>query len=130
MTPPVQPGSPIPLAAPGLRLVQEPLGVSGAVLSASGELDIATSPELRASIDAAFAAGINRLVIDLDELAFLDSVAVAVLLHARRQLGEGGRMAVVVGPDSYARLIFEVAGLSHRLGVLPTRAEAIVHVSP
>ena len=111
-----------------LDLATEPLSPSGLVITATGELDIATVPQLRTAFADAFAAGVTRLVVDLRPLAFLDSVAVAALLHARREVGDAGRLAVVVAPDSYAHLIFEVAGLSHCLDVFPTRDEAIAHV--
>jgi anti-sigma B factor antagonist len=127
------PQQPVPAAVPAdqpedFRLTREPLEPAGLVLTAFGELDIATAPHLRATLAEAFAQGVTRVVIDLGSLFFLDSVAVAALLHARRQFGEEGRMAVVVTPDSYARLVFGVAGLSHCLDVFGTRDEAIAHV--
>ena len=112
-----------------VRLDEESLDPSGLILTASGELDLATAPELRARVTAAIDAGVNRLVIDLCPLFFLDSIALAVLLHARRQLGDAGRMAVVVAPGSYARLIFEVAGMPQCIDVFETREQAIAHVS-
>jgi len=112
----------------GFRLAQEPLDPKGVVFTAWGELDIATTPELRACLDAAFAAGMERLVVDLSFLDFLDSIAVAALLHARRQLGDEGRMSVVVAASSYARMVFEIAGLAHRLPIFATRQAAIEHV--
>src|SRR6185436_5775455 len=107
-------------------LEREPLPSSepGLLVAAWGELDIATAPELRSTLADAFSSGVTRLVIDLTGLSFLDSVAVAALLHARRQLGDDGRMSVVVPPDSYAQLVFTVAGLSHCLDVFATREAA------
>ena len=49
----------------------------------------------------------------------------SMLLQSGRRLGNKGRLAVVVAPDSYARLIFEVAGMPHCLDVVETRAQAI-----
>jgi anti-sigma B factor antagonist len=117
------------IAAGTLRLEEESLDASGLVLTASGELDHATAPELRARLTAAIDAGVNRLVIDLRPLSFLDSVALAVLLHARTDLGDAGRMAVVVAPGSYTRLIFEVAGLPRCVDVFETREQAVAHVA-
>ena len=122
----------LPLDLPdSFRLVQEPLPTTepGLLLAATGELDIATAPELRGTIADAIDAGLTRLVVDLSDISFLDSVAVAVLLHVRRQLGDAGRMSVVVPPDSYAQLVFGVAGLSHCLDVFATRDAAVAHAS-
>jgi anti-sigma B factor antagonist len=110
-------------------LTEESLDPSGLVLTIEGELDIATAPELRTRLNAAVDAGLSRLVIDLRPLAFLDSVALATLLHARRRLHEDGRLAVIVAPDSYVRLIFEIAGMPQCIDVFETREQAVAHVS-
>ena len=111
-----------------LCMTEESLEPYGVVLTVGGELDIATAPELRTRLNAAVDAGTSRLVIDLRPLSFLDSVAMATLLQARRRLGESGRMAVVVAADSYVRLIFEVAGMPQCVDVFETREQAVTHV--
>jgi anti-sigma B factor antagonist len=110
-------------------VTEEQLFPSGVVLAVSGELDMATAPELRERLDAALEAGVRRIVVDLQELTFLDSIALAMLLHASRRLGDEGRMAVVVAPDSYVRLIFEVAGMPHCVDVVESRAQAIARAT-
>jgi anti-sigma B factor antagonist len=112
-----------------LRLTEESLEPSGVVLSVRGELDVATAPEFRTRLNAAVDAGQSRLVIDLRAVSFLDSVALATLLHARRRMGEDGRLAVVVAADSYVRLIFEVAGMPQCIDVYETREQAVSHVA-
>lgn len=111
------------------HVAEEPLEPSGVVFTASGELDFATAPELRARLTATLDAGVRRLVVDLRPLSFLDSVALATLLQARRRLGDEGRMAVVVAPDSYTRLIFEVAGMPHCIDVVETREQGVALVT-
>jgi anti-sigma B factor antagonist len=113
-----------------LRLTEEALEPSGVVLTVEGELDIATAPELRARFNAAVDAGVSRLVVDLRAVSFLDSVALATLLNARRRMGENGRLAVVVAADSYVRLIFEIAGMPQCLDIFETREQAVSHVAP
>jgi anti-sigma B factor antagonist len=112
-----------------VRLDAESLDSSGLVVTVSGELDAATAPQLRARLTTAIDAGVSRLVIDLCPLDFLDSIALAVMLQARTRLGDAGRMAVVVAPDSYTRLIFEVAGMPQCIDVFETRQHAIAHVA-
>jgi anti-sigma B factor antagonist len=112
-----------------LQVTEQALQPAGVVLTASGELDIATAPELRARLSAAVDAGASRLVVDLRPVTFLDSVALAALLHARRRLPDDGRMAVVVDPDSYVRLIFEVAGMPQCFDVVETREQGIALIS-
>ena len=109
-------------------LAEERFDPSGVVITVRGELDIATAPQLRERMSAAIDEGVRRVVIDLRPLDFLDSVAVASMLHARRQLGDAGRLAVVVAPDSYIRMVFEIAGLPDCLDVVETRDEAVALV--
>ena len=119
-----------PIAEPvEFRLDEEPLEPSGLVLTVAGELDIATVPQVRNRLGVALRAGERRIVIDLRPLFFLDSIAVAALLQVARQLGEDGRLAVVVAPDSYIRMVFEIAGLPQCLDVVETREEAVARIS-
>jgi anti-sigma B factor antagonist len=125
---------PLPPTAPIAEPVEfvideESLEPSGVIFTVSGELDVATVPQLRRRLGAALQDGARHVVIDLRTLEFLDSIGVATLLHAARQLGDDGRLAVVVAPESYIRLVFEIAGLPQCLDVVETRAEAVARVS-
>ena len=107
------------------RLHEERLAPGGRLLAVRGELDIATVPELRERLDAAVDAGVKRLVLDLSDISFMDSIAMAAILHTRTRLGESGRIAVVVPESSYTRLVFEIAGLPRCLELYESRAEAV-----
>ena len=89
---------------------------------------MATAPALRERMAAAIDGGVRRLVIDLRPIDFLDSVAVAAMLQARRRLGDAGRLAVIIDPDSYTRMVFEIAGLPQCLDVVETRDAALAVV--
>jgi anti-sigma B factor antagonist len=113
----------------GIELTEETFGSSGLVLAVAGELDIATAPALREHLEAAIKAGRHRLVIDLSAIDFLDSVALATIVHAKKELPEEGRLALAVDPSSYVMLIFESSGLPKVLDLVETREQAIQHVS-
>ena len=122
--------SPSPAALedwPAFALAQEPLD-TGVVLTASGELDMATAPELRTRLTAAIDGGATAIVLDLRPVTFMDSVGLAAVLHARTRLGARGRLALVLAHDSYAYLMLEVAGLPRSLALFATREEATAHV--
>ena len=112
-----------------IHLTEETFDPSGLVLIVEGELDIATAPALRKRLDAAIDAGMHRLVIDLSAVSFLDSIALAAIVHAKQRLPEDGRMALAVEPASYVMLIFEGSGLPKVLDLVETRAQAIEHVT-
>ena len=113
------------IAVNDIRVTEEPLEPSGVILTVEGELDMATAPQLREAATAALAGGATRLVFDLSAVTFMDSVALAAILHARRQLGDSGRVACVTPLGSYIRLILEIAGGAPRLDVFETRAAAV-----
>jgi anti-sigma B factor antagonist len=111
------------------ELAEETLGASGTYLTVAGELDIATAPDLRDRLLAAVKRGATRIVVDLREVTFMDSVAMAAILHARTQLGAAGRFAVVLGADSYTQLVFEIAGLPRCLTLFDSREEAVDYIN-
>ena len=113
----------------GIQVTEASLDGSGIVLAVSGELDIATAPHLRDRLSAAIAAGRHRVVIDLSEISFIDSVALATIVHTKQRLPEDGRMALVVEPSSYVMLVFESTGLETVLDLVETLAHAIEVVS-
>jgi len=67
------------------------------VLSVAGEADLATAPQLRDAVTrAALEHAGRRLVVDLDGVTFLDSVAIGILLGgARRLRAAGGDLTLV-----------------------------------
>ena len=113
----------------GIQLTEETFEPSGLVVTVSGELDVATAPALRDHLEAAIEAGMHRLVIDLCAISFLDSVALAAIVHAKQRLPEEGRMALAIDPSSYVMQVFESTGVTQVLELVETRAQAIEHVS-
>jgi anti-anti-sigma factor len=109
----------------GIELTEDTFDPSGLVVTVSGELDVATAPLLRDRLTAAIDAGTQRLVIDLSAISFLDSVALAAIVHAKQRLPENGRLALAVDPSSYVMLVFESGGLPKVLDLVDTRAQAI-----
>jgi anti-sigma B factor antagonist len=113
----------------GIQVTEETFDPSGLAVTVSGELDIATAPALRDRLNEAIDAGTYRFVIDLSAVDFLDSVALATIVHAKQRLPEAGRMAIATEPDSYVTLIFESSGLANVLDLVGTRAEAMEHAA-
>jgi anti-anti-sigma factor len=111
--------------ARGIELTEDTFDPSGLVVTVSGELDVATAPVLRERLTAAIDAGTQRLVIDLSAISFLDSIALAAIVHAKQRLPENGRLALAVDPSSYVMLVFESGGLPKVLDLVDTRAQAI-----
>lgn len=76
------------------------------VVTVTGEVDMATAPELREAIAAADLSG-GRLVLDLSAVTFLDSAGVAVLFDYAAQ-----GLELIVTPGSHITMVLEVTGLT------------------
>jgi anti-sigma B factor antagonist len=100
----------------------------GALIVARGELDVQSVPELRARLAEALDAGQTRVVVDLAEVSFIDSLSLSALVGAGRKLGDDGRLAVVA-VHQYVRLILQATGLEQVLNVFATRDEAVAFVT-
>lgn len=98
--------------------------VGATVVSAQGELDAYEAPHLSAALaQAALAEG--GVVVDLQEVSFMDSTALGVVVRAVRELGETGRRVRVVLPRGTARRVFEITTVDRVLPVAGSRALAL-----
>jgi anti-sigma B factor antagonist len=81
------------------------------VLAVSGEIDIATAPGLREKLHSLLAEGRLQLIVDLDEVTFLDSTALGVLVGVlKRARTEGGEVRIVCNQPR-VRKVFEITRL-------------------
>jgi anti-sigma B factor antagonist len=81
------------------------------VVAASGEIDVAAAPALRDRVTELISSGSTHLVIDLEDVDFIDSTGLGVLVGAvRRARTEGGDLRLVC-TDSRLLRVFDVTGL-------------------
>ena len=108
------------------RIVEEhPPWSNVCVLVLYGELDLHVGAELRDRLTAAIDAGAKYVVLDLTRVAFIDSMALGVLLGALKRLRErGGELRLVV-PNPELRRIFEITLLDQLFTISSTRHEAL-----
>jgi anti-sigma B factor antagonist len=99
----------------------------GALIVARGELDVQSVADLRARLNEAIDAGNTKVVIDLAQVSFIDSLSLSALVAARRRIGDQGRLAVVAVHE-YVRLIMQATGLEQVLDVFETREDAVAFV--
>jgi anti-sigma B factor antagonist len=94
------------------------------VVSLAGELDLYNAEEVRSALLDAGAGEPEVLVVDLEEVRFIDSTALGVLIEARSRMAEpsGFRLAA---PGLETRRALEVSGLDRHFLVHDTVAEAL-----
>lgn len=82
-----------------------------ATVSAVGEIDLASSPELRRALDEALDGGAQELVLDLGRVGFIDSSGLGVLVGVHTRVDDLGRRFVIRGVEGPVRRVFEITGL-------------------
>jgi anti-sigma B factor antagonist len=97
------------------------------IVSVEGELDLATAPRLKWMLMDAIETGHRRLVVDLTDATFMDSMTLSVLVTVKRALDEGPHLAIVCTRENLLQ-IFEFAGLDGVFAIFPTLEEALAHV--
>lgn len=89
-----------------------------------GELDLATAPRLEAELEHLHGDEMERAIVDLRELVFLDSTGLETIVKFhKRASGEGVDVAVVRGPRAVERL-FAVMQLDRTLNLVDDPSDA------
>lgn len=114
---------------PTCDLTAERPDASTLVIVASGEIHATTVPDFGVRLSAMIPDdAASMVVIDLSEVAFIDSTGLSILLDGLRRVNRGnGRLALVVANPTVLRL-FEITRLDMTFAILPTRDEALAHV--
>ena len=82
------------------------------VIKLKGEVDIYTAPSLREAIVQALERGRRRVAVDLDEVDFLDSTGLGVLVGGlKRVKNHEGELGVICSQEKIVR-IFRITGLT------------------
>ena len=85
-----------------------------ATIVVSGELDLATVPQLSAIVGVCDA---RLLVLDLNAVTFIDSTGVRLLIEADRACAGSGSRLVVLAGDGPVRRVLDLCELDGRLAL-------------
>lgn len=94
-----------------------------AVLSVSGEIDLATIPAFEAAIADALAQRPKALIVDLSAVDFLASAGLQALVATHEKIGGSAGFAVVADGPATSRPI-QLTGLDQVLSLSSSVAEA------
>lgn len=99
-----------------------------AVVTVRGDLDLASAPRLRGAALDELLAGHRRLVLDLRDLEFVDSVGLGMIVAVlKRARGLGGDVALVVTTDRIRRPL-ELSGVARIVTVHDQLDDALAEV--
>jgi anti-anti-sigma factor len=93
-------------------------GARETVITLHGEVDYATALDLRAAISATLSAGdVDKIIVDLFGVTFLDSTGVGTLVVAARICDDLMVEFRVYEPNPFIAKLFAVAGVAEMLGL-------------
>jgi anti-anti-sigma factor len=97
-------------------------GPDVAIVAVRGQLDIDTSPRLREAFDEL--AVVNRIVVDLTDLEFCDSVGLSTFVLAHRRCTDAGGWVHLAGPRPFLVRLLSIIGVAGTVPMYRTVAGA------
>ena len=94
-------------------------GTDRYVITVSGEVDLATSPELDVAIIAAIDSGTSSVAIDLTDVSFMDSSGLGVIVRGLKRCREADIDLDLVITNERVLKVFGITGLDQ---VIPIHA--------
>src|SRR5258707_3765717 len=96
-----------------------------AVLDVQGDLDVYSSDGLRHQILDRIDKGDRRIIVDLEDVDFLDSTGVSVMLSGLRLARDSNGTLVLVQPGDQVRRMLELTHLDKVLHAFPSVENAV-----
>jgi len=97
-----------------------------AILCLDGELDMANAPLFQSALEDEQLASASTVVLDLQQLKFIDSTGLRIILATRERCREHGQVfAITPGSDQVQRLL-SVTGVGEHLRTVATPDELLV----
>ena len=98
---------------------------NAAVVRIEGDIDMSGSPRLRETLREVIAMAPRRVVVDLSEVAYMDSSGLATMVEAMKNAGTRSIRFALLGMTPRVRAIFEIARLDQYFPIVGTMDEAM-----
>jgi len=89
-----------------------------------GRLDASSSPDVRAALQTALEKERPKVIVDLQDVPFIDSSGLAALVSGLRLAREKEGDIVLCGVQAQAQGVFRLTMLDHIFTIQPTSEEA------
>lgn len=90
-----------------------------------GRLDSKSSPELEKRIGDAIGAGTTAMVLDFENLDYISSAGLRVILKATKDLEKANGRIVLCALKDYVQEVFEISGFQDILAITLSVNDAI-----
>jgi anti-sigma B factor antagonist len=113
-------------ATDGADLLAAPVrdGPSYTLTTLTGEWDVTGCDQLDGMLAAQVRAGARNLVVDLSDVAFLDSACLYALLESAQRAERAGGTLQLVAPQPVVVRLMSLMGVGRRITVRSSLAEA------
>jgi anti-anti-sigma factor len=95
------------------------------IVTLNGKLDTNTTPAAEGEINALLEAGVNKLLINFEQLSYISSSGLRLLLATAKKLKGSGGDLKVCSLNEMATEVFEVSGFSSILNVFASEQDAL-----
>ena len=93
-------------------------GSERVIVAPAGEIDLATAPGLEAALERAVEEGAEGVLLDLDQVSFIDSTGLRTVLAARDRCRERGQQFEVTEGSGQVKRLFAITGIGAQLDVV------------
>lgn len=94
------------------------------IVAVRGEVDLHTASKVQYAIERG-SEGVETVVVDMSDVAFMDSTALSTLMRAKETLEKDGTSLRLTAPSGAVQRIFEVTGFGDYFEIYPSREDAI-----
>lgn len=110
------------------RLVERSLKPGCHEIHVEGEIDLAVADRLKEALENAAPAH-DQILVGLQRCEFIDSTAIAVLVHAHNQMTDQGKRVVVYGASGQVHRTLSLTGFTQNGLVFENVDDALASVS-
>ena len=96
-----------------------------AVLRLRGELDADTATQLHSTLAELLERPVPRIVVDLSDLKFCDSVGLSAFITSKQVIAARGGWLSFAGANPFLLKLMETVGLSRYFAIFPEVDDAI-----
>jgi anti-sigma B factor antagonist len=96
------------------------------VLEISGSFDIYSATPVRYWLDETLNTAPAQVVIDLSDVGFIDSTALAILMQSIKRARENGGDIFLCGLQQPVRMVLELTRLDNVFEIFPEKEKAIL----
>ncbi len=98
------------------------------IFSVKGSLDSNTSPEFETRIYAALESGQRKLILNLEDLEYISSAGIRVMLKTTKDLKRMDGNIVLCDLQDYVREVFDIAGFDGYLNIEKNLEAAMIKI--